>query len=124
MQSRAVRKHIRNAPKKMRAVVNAVRGKNVAEAVSALGFMPHRATEPIERTLRDAVFNMIDQNRDARIEENDLFIKEIRVDEGSSYKRFRPAARGRAHPYKKRTSHLTVVVATSDEREDAEVEAA
>ena len=121
MQSRAVRKYIRNAPKKMRAVANAVRGKDVAEAVSALGFMPHRATEPIERTLRDAVFNMIEQNRDERIDEDDLFIKEIRVDEGQAYKRFRPAARGRAQPYKKRTSHLTVIVATADEREDAEV---
>lgn len=124
MQSRAVRKHIRSAPKKMRVVANAVRGKNVAEAVSALGFMPHRASDPIERTLRDAVFNMIDQNRDERIEENDLFVKEIRVDEGQSYKRFRPAARGRAQPYKKRTSHLTVVIATADEREDAELERA
>ena len=124
MQSRAVRKHIRNAPKKMRAVANAVRGKNVAEAVSALGFMPHRASDPIERTLRDAVFNMLDQHRDERIEEGDLFIKEIRVDEGSTYKRFRPAARGRAQPYKKRTSHLTVIIATADEREGAALERA
>ena len=124
MQARAVRKHIRNAPMKMRAVVNAVRDKNVAEAVGALGFMPHRATEPIERTLRDAVFNLIDQNRDERIEENNLFIKEIHVDEGQAYKRFRPAARGRAHPYKKRTSHLTVIIATADEREDADLEMA
>jgi large subunit ribosomal protein L22 len=121
MQSRAVRKHIRSAPKKMRTVINAVRGKNVAEAVSALGFMPHRATDPIERTLRDAVFNLIDQHREERIEEDDLFIKEIRVDQGGAYKRFRPAARGRAQPYKKRTSHLTVVVATADEREDADL---
>jgi large subunit ribosomal protein L22 len=124
MQARAVRKHIRNAPMKMRAVVNAVRDKGVAEAVSALGFMPQRATDPIERTLRDAVFNMIEQNRDERVEEDDLFIKEIKVDEGPAYKRFRPAARGRAHPYKKRTSHLTVIVATADERESAELEAA
>lgn len=108
----------------MRAVVNAVRGKNVAEAVSALGFMPHRAADPIERTLRDAVFNMIDQNREQRVEEGDLFIKEIQVDEGPTYKRFRPAARGRAHPYRKRTSHLTVVVATADEREGAALERA
>ncbi|PSQ70550.1 MAG: 50S ribosomal protein L22 [Bacteroidetes bacterium QH_9_67_14] len=122
MQSRAVRKHIRNAPMKMRAVVNAVRGKNVAEAVSALGFMPHRATDPIERTLRDVVYNMIDQGE--RVDPDELFIKEIRVDEGQAYKRFRPAARGRAHPYKKRTSHLTVVIATADEREDADVAAA
>lgn len=124
MQSRAVRKYIRNAPMKMRAVVNAVRGQGVAEAVSALGFMPQRATDPIERTLRDAVFNMIEQNRDERVEEDDLFIKEIHVDEGPAYKRFRPAARGRAHPYKKRTSHLTVIVATADEREGEELEPA
>lgn len=118
MQSRAVRKYIRSAPKKMRAVANAVRGKNVAEAISALGYMPHRASEPIARTLRDAVFNLIDQHRDERIDDEGLYLREIRVDQGPKYKRFRPAARGRAHPYRKHTSHLTVVIATEDERED------
>ncbi len=114
MESRAVRKHIRSAPRKMRRVVNMVRGKNVAEALNLLQFTPNRATGPIERTLRDAVYNMIDRNPEERFDEGDLTIREIRVDEGPMFKRFRPAARGRAHPYRKRTSHLTVVLATHE----------
>lgn len=101
----------------MRRVVNVVRGQNVAEAVSALTFLPQFATRPILRTIQSAVHNLIDQNPDERIDEERLVIKEIRIDEGPRFKRFRPGPRGRAHPYKKRTSHLTVIVATPDEDE-------
>ncbi len=99
----------------MRRVVNMVRRKSVAEALDALQFTPHQAARPVERTIKDALYNMIDQHPDERFDEGDLVIREIRVDEGPMFKRFRPAARGRAHPYRKRTSHLTVVVATLEE---------
>ncbi len=99
----------------MRTVVNVVRGKRVGEALSALHFMPQKATRQIERTIQSAVYNLLDQFREERIDENELIIREIRVDQGPMYKRFRPAARGRANPILKRTSHLTVVVGTSDE---------
>ncbi len=115
MEARAVRKHIRSAPRKMRRVINMVRGKNVAEALGLLSFTPNRAAEPVERTIQDAVYNLIDQHRDERFDEGDLVIREIRVDGGPMFKRFRPAARGRAHPYRKRTSHLTVVVGTPED---------
>lgn len=115
MEARAVRKHIRSAPRKMRRVINMVRGKNVAEALDLLKFSPQHAAEPVERTIWDAVNNLIDRNRDERVDENDLVIREIKVDGGPMFKRFRPAARGRAHPYRKRTSHLTVVVGTPEE---------
>lgn len=96
----------------MRRVVNMVRGKSVAEALDALQFTPNQAARPVERTIRDAIYNLIDKNPEERVDEGDLVIREIRVDEGPRFKRFRPAARGRAQPYKKRTSHLTVVLAT------------
>jgi large subunit ribosomal protein L22 len=99
----------------MRAVVNVVRGKSVEEALNALNFMPHKATRPIEVTIRSAVYNLMDKYRDERFDEGDLLIREIRVDEGPQFKRYRPAPRGRAHPIRKRTSHLTVVVGTADE---------
>jgi large subunit ribosomal protein L22 len=113
MEARAVRKHIRSSPRKMRAVVNVVRGKRVSEALSALHFMPHKATRSIEITIQSAVYNLIDKYRDERIDEGELIVREIRVDEGPRFKRFRPTSRGRAHPILKRTSHLTVVVGPS-----------
>ena len=117
MEARAVRKYIRSSPRKMRRVVNVLRGRNVAEAMDTLHFMPHAVTRPIELTIRSAVHNLMDQYRDERFDENDLVIREIRVDEGPMFKRFRPAARGRAHPYRKRLSHLTVVIGTVEEEE-------
>lgn len=96
----------------MRRVVNAIRGRNVPDALNALHFLPQAVTRPIELTIKSAVYNLMDQHRDERFDENDLVIQEIQVDEGPVFKRFRPASRGRAHPYRKRLSHLTVVVGT------------
>lgn len=113
MEARAVRKYIRSSPRKMRRVVNVIRGNNVAEALNALHYLPQASTRPIELTIKSAVYNLMDKYQDERFDENDLFIHEIRVDEGPVFKRFRPAPRGRAHPYRKRLSHLTVVVGTA-----------
>ncbi len=118
MEARAVRKYIRSSPRKMRKVVSVVRGQNVAEALNALHFLPQAATRPVELTIKSAVYNLMDQHRDERFDENDLFIHEIRVDEGPMFKRFRPAPRGRAHRIHKRLSHLTVVVGTAKETEE------
>ena len=103
----------------MRPVVNLVRGKRVAEALNILHFSPQKATRPVEITIQSAVYNLMDKYRDERFDESELVVREIRVDEGPMFKRFRPAPRGRAHPIRKRTSHLTVVVATVDELEEA-----
>ncbi|MEM1127866.1 MAG: 50S ribosomal protein L22 [Bacteroidota bacterium] len=115
MEARAIRKFIRSSPRKMRPVVNVVRGKRVAEALSILQFMPQKATRPIELTIRSAVFNLLNANADERVDEEALVVREIRVDEGPQFKRYRPAPRGRAHPIRKRTSHLTVIVGTADQ---------
>jgi len=117
MEARAIRKYIRSSPRKMRRVINVIRGQTVAEALNALHFLPQAATRPIELTIRSAVHNLMDQNQDERFDESDLFIYEIRVDGGPVFKRFRPAPRGRAHPYRKRLSHLTVVVGTAQEQD-------
>ncbi len=117
MEARAVRKYIRSSPRKMRVVVNAVRGKRVPEAMSILGFLPHRAAKPVERVLNDAVHNLMEKYPDTRVDENQLVIREIRVDEGPMFKRFRPAPRGRAHRIRRRTSHVTVVVGILEEQE-------
>lgn len=98
----------------MRTVVNLVRGKRVAEALDILHYMPQKATRPVEITIHSAVHNLMDRNPDERFDEGDLVIREIKVDEGAMFKRHRPAPRGRAFPIRKRTSHLTVVVGTTE----------
>ena len=99
----------------MRRVVNAIRGLSVPKAIETLTFLPQAATRPIELTVRNAVRNLMDLNPDERIDEDDLVISEIRVDEGPRFKRFRAGARGRAKPYKKRLSHLKVVICTTND---------
>ena len=117
MEASATRKYIRSSPRKMRRGVNTIRGLSVPEAIEALTFMPQAATRPVELTVRNAVRNLIDKNPDERFDESKLVILEIRVDEGPRFKRFRAGARGRAKPYKKRLSHLKVVVrATADDK--------
>jgi len=110
MEAKAVRKHLRTSPKKMRPVVNVVRGQRVPEAINALTFLPQKTTDMVRMTIMSAVHNLMDKNQDVRIDESDLLVSEIRVDQGSAFKRFRPTSRGRAHPILKRTAHLSVTV--------------
>ncbi len=109
MEARAVRKHIRSSPLKMRRVINLVRDRNVPEAIAILDYMPQKVTAVVEKTIRSAVYNLMDQY-DERFDEGALEIKEIRADEGPTFQRWNARARGRAAPIRKRTTHLTVVV--------------
>ncbi|MBX2820105.1 MAG: 50S ribosomal protein L22 [Rhodothermaceae bacterium] len=118
MEAKAVRKYIRSSPRKMRTVANVVRGQRVPEAINALNFLPQKVTDTVRRTILSAVHNLMDKYQEERLEEGELVVREIRVDEGPQFKRFRPAPRGRAQPILKRTSHLTVVVGTHGEDEE------
>lgn len=105
----------------MRRIINLVRGKTVPEAISILDFMPQRATEPVQKTIWSAFYNLLDQEEE-RFNQREVIIKEIRADEGPTFKRFQPRARGRAAPIRKHTTHLTVIVGVPQEAEaDAEV---
>ena len=112
MEARAVRKYIHGSPRKMRIVINAVRGQKVSDALSQLHYMPQAAARWVEKTIHSAVHNLIERAVDERVDEDELVIKSIAVDQGPMIKRFRPAPRGRAHRILKRMSHLTVVVAS------------
>lgn len=94
---------------KMRRVINVVRGRSVPEAVAILDYMPQKVTDVIEKTVRSAVYNLMDQS-DERFDEGELQLKEIRADEGPTFDRWNARARGRAAPIRKRTTHLTVVI--------------
>lgn len=122
MEAKAVRKYIRSSPRKMRTVVNVVRGQRVPEAINALNFLPQKVTDTVRRTILSAVHNLMDKYQEERLEEDELIVREIRVDEGPQFKRFRPAPRGRAQPILKRTSHLTVVVGIPGDLEEEDDE--
>jgi large subunit ribosomal protein L22 len=106
MQTKAVYKYARVAPRKARRVVDLIRGKQAGEAMISLKFMPYRAARLIEKTVRSAMANA--EQKAESIDVEQLRIEKIVVDEGPTMKRMRPRAMGRANIIKKRTSHITV----------------
>lgn len=112
METKAVAKYIRISPRKVRQVVDLIRGKNVTEASAILKLLPNRAKEPVSKVLNSAIANA---EHNANLNRDDLFISEAFVDQGPTLKRFKPRAMGRADRMFRRTSHITVVV--SDRKE-------
>jgi len=113
VSARAQARHVRVTPMKARRVVDLVRGMGAQEALAVLRFAPQAASEPVYKVLASAVANArFTAERDSRrLDVEDLFVREAYVDEGPTLKRFRPRAQGRAFRVRKRTSHITVVVA-------------
>ena len=111
MESRSKQRYIIMSPRKVRRVINEVRGKSVIEAADILHFMPYAAARVVEKNLHAAVANA-EQKFQASPE--DLYISEIYADEGPRYRRFKPRAQGRVYRRMKRTSHLTIVVSLKD----------
>ncbi|WP_022882685.1 50S ribosomal protein L22 [Gryllotalpicola ginsengisoli] len=110
-------RHIRITPQKARRVVNLIRGKQAQEALAILKFAPQSASEPIYKLVASAIANAR-VKADASnqfLDEQDLYVSRAFVDEGTTLKRFQPRAQGRAFRINKRTSHITVVLATPDE---------
>lgn len=94
----------------MRLVVDLVRGRSIREALSILHYSPKHASKVIEMTIKSAVSNLSNKLDSGRIDEGDVFVKEIFVDGGPVLKRMLPAPQGRAFRKRKRSNHLTVVV--------------
>lgn len=105
--SQAQLNELRIAPRKVRAVVDLIRGKKVDEARQILRLTVKRAARPLGKLLESAVANA---KQNGKMEEEKLVIKEIRVDEGRTLKRFRPSSRGRTSPILKRTSRITITL--------------
>jgi len=114
-------RHIRVTPMKARRVVNMIRGKQAAEALAILKFAPQSASEPVYKLVAAAMANarVKADNENSYLNEDDLFVAKAFVDEGTTLKRFRPRAQGRASQILKRTSHITVVLATPTEADVA-----
>lgn len=110
--TKATAKVVRIAPRKVRLVVDSIRGKSVADAISTLRFANRGAAKPVEKVLLSALANA-EHNFDLNAE--DLYVSEAYVNEGPTLKRFRPRAQGSASPVNKRTSHITIVVSEKEE---------
>lgn len=108
----AILRNCPTSPRKMRLVVDMIRGKEVNLALDMLRYSSKEAAQKVEKLVLSAVNNWQQKNEGKRIEDNPLFIKEIFVDEGRTLKRIQPAPQGRAHRIRKRSNHVTVVVDT------------
>ena len=111
MEVKAVAKTVRIAPRKVRLVVDLIRGKSVGDAISILRLTPKRSSAVVEKVVKSAVANAVNNNK---LEQGSLYIKQAFVDEGMTMKRYRARAKGSGNSILKRTSNITIVL---DERQ-------
>lgn len=107
MEIKAKLNYLRIAPRKVRIVADLVRGMDVKEAEIQLKFTPKRITEPLLKLLKSGIANA---KNNFNVEKDVLYIKELNINEGAPFKRWRPVSRGRAFPIMKRTSHINLVL--------------
>lgn len=107
MKYKAVAKNVKISPRKVRLVADAIKSLTPDVALVKLTVIAKRGAGPIEKVIKSAIANAVNNAKAAK---ENLVIKELYVTEGVTYKRFHFAARGRVHPYKKRTSHITVIL--------------
>lgn len=111
MEAVAKLKNVPMSARKMRMIVDVIRGKKVNEALDILRFTKKEASNWLEKLVLSAVANWEYKLNGESADDYDLYIKTAFVDEGSMLKRFRPAPHGRAHRIRKRTNHVTIIVA-------------
>ncbi len=117
MEYIAKTKHVRMSPRKAGLVARLVRDKACDEAQAILRYTPNKPARHILKTLNSAIANAVDRSN-GELSAEDLFVKHISIDGGSSFRRVRPLSRGRAAIIKKRTSHINVVVAEKNINEE------
>jgi large subunit ribosomal protein L22 len=110
-----------SSPRKMRLVADLVNGKNVENAMHILQHTPNYAAEKLGKLIKSALANWQQKNEGVRMEDSNLFIKEVKVDQGRSLKRVQPAPQGRAHRIKKRSNHVTVILDSKVKKEETEI---
>ena len=107
METRAIARYIRISPQKARLVARNIQGRPVEDAVNILKFTPKKAARLISKVLSSALANA---EHNTSLDIDGLFVKQVRIDEGPTWKRIKPRAMGRANRILKRTSHITVIV--------------
>jgi large subunit ribosomal protein L22 len=111
MEVKSINRYVGTSPRKMRLVVDLIRGKGVEEALSMLHFVPKHAAKTAEKVLRSAISNYQNRDEAGRVDTATLFIKTVFVDGGPMAKRVLPAPMGRAFRVRKRSHHITIVIA-------------
>jgi large subunit ribosomal protein L22 len=114
MEARAINRYIPTSPRKMRLVIDLIRGKSADEALHLLHFSPKHASKVAEKVLRSAIANLQNKDDAGRIEPEQITVKEAFVDAGMVMKRISPAPMGRAFRIRKRSNHVTIVVSAQD----------
>ncbi len=117
----AVLRNCPTSPRKMRLVTDMIKGVEVNKALDMLKFSSKEASRKVEKLLLSAIANWQAKNEGARIEESNLVVKVAKVDVSRTLKRIQPAPQGRAHRIKKRSNHVTIAVASTDESVQEEV---
>lgn len=105
-------KNVPSSPRKMRLVADLIRGERVSKALNILKYEPKIGSPKLEKLLLSAISSWEAKHQDVKLEEADLYVKEIFVDGGRILKRLRPAPQGRAHRVRKRSNHVTLIVAS------------
>jgi large subunit ribosomal protein L22 len=116
LEARAINRYIGSSPRKMRLIIDLIRGKSVPEAINILHFSPKHSSRIAEKVLRSAVSNLQNKDEAGRTETDTLFVKEAFVNGGPSMKRMLPAPMGRAYRMLKRSNHLTIIIAQKVQR--------
>lgn len=111
MEAKAINRYIGTSPRKMRLVIDLIRGRGVEEALTVLHFSPKHAARAAEKVLRSAISNFQNRDEAGRADLSQLFVKVAFVDGGPMLKRIMPAPMGRAFRIQKRSNHVTIVVA-------------
>ena len=111
MEIKSVQKYLISSPRKLREVASLVRELTPSDAVERLPYLNKRASGPLRKVINTAIANA----KQKGVSESDLVFKEIQINEGPRLKRFRAGARGRAKPYKRRMSHIRVVLTTKSQ---------
>ncbi|MBI5541722.1 MAG: 50S ribosomal protein L22 [Bacteroidia bacterium] len=101
------------SPRKMRLVADMVRGVEVKKALDMLKFSAKQPSDTLEKLLLSAIANWTNKNQGVRIEDSNLFVKEVFVDSAVALKRLRPAPQGRANRIRKRSNHVTLILGTN-----------
>ena len=114
MEARAISRYNRQSARKVRKVLNRVRGGKVSSAINYLHFSPEKASVVIEKTIRSAVANLMQVEGNNDINPDTLMIKEAYVNQGPVMKRFRAASMGRASRLRRPSSHLTIIITTKN----------
>ena len=119
MEAQAINRFVGTSPRKMMIVIDLIRGRGVEDALTILHFSPKHAARSAEKVLRSAISNLQSKDEGGRMDTATMYVKEVFVDGGPMMKRISPAPMGRAFRIRKRSHHLTIVVATRDAKAKA-----